>query len=327
MSTGSNIMKNHWNLVKLGRCVSLIAIVTLLVGVCSVTMAETVWNAGSATVDDLLNESYWDNGAPVSLDNPGVINDGTIGVSNTNYRPGAAGQDVVLTFGGTSQTSIDGPFIPLGNLNSGLASFTFEVTDSATVTASGNFWGGTNAASTFSPTHGNFFPLVQYYTGDSSFSAGEWWTAMSARSYILIADNASVESRSGNSGIGWNGSSHRSVLEMTDNGKLSMVNAELRGGTVNLYDASSATLSGALKIYEASSKVYLFDQAKLTANGDTSIYNAGSALNPKETSEAALKTAIVYDSGAMTLTGESRFPAHNFAFWAPARLTLLKTRL
>ena len=85
MSTGSNIMKSHWNLVKLGRCVSLIAIVTLLVGACSVTLADTVWNAGSATVDDLLNESYWDNGAPVTLGNPGYIDEGTISVSNTNY--------------------------------------------------------------------------------------------------------------------------------------------------------------------------------------------------------------------------------------------------
>ena len=306
MSTGSNIMKSHWNLVKLGRCVSLIAIVTLLVGACSVTLADTVWNAGSATVDDLLNESYWDNGAPVTLGNPGYIDEGTISVSNTNYRPGAAGQDVDITFGGSSQTTIDGPFIPLGNMTSGLASFTFEVTDNATVTASGNFWGGTNAASTFSPTHGNFYPLVQYYTGDSSFSVGEWWTAMSARSYILIADNASVEARSGNSGIGWNGTSHRSILDMMDNGKLSMVNVEIRGGTMNMYDASTASTSGSWKIYENSSRVYLYDQAKMTVNGDTSIYNAGSALNPKETSEAALKTAIVYDNGALTLTGDSK---------------------
>ena len=306
MSIGSNNMKSHWNLVKLGRCVSLIAIVTLLVGACSVTLADTVWNAGSATVDDLLNESYWTNGAPVTLGNWGYINEGTISVSNTNYRPGAAGQDVDITFGGSSQTTINGPFIPLGNMTSGLASFTFEVTDNANVTASGNFWGGTNAASTFSPTHGNFYPLTQYYTGDSTFSVGEWWTAMSARSYILIADNASVEARSGNSGIGWNGTSHRSLLEMTDNGKLSMVNVEIRGGTMNMFDSSSASTSGSWKIYENTSRVYLYDQAKMTANGDTSIYNAGSALNPKETSEAALKTAIVYDGGAMTLTGESK---------------------
>ena len=311
-------MKSHWNLVKLERCVSFIAIVTL----CAVTLADTVWTAGSTTVDDLLNESNWSNGAPTSLDNPGVINEGTIGVSNTNYRPGAAGQDVVLTFGGTSQTSIVGPFIPLGNLNSGLASFTFEVTDSATVTASGNFWGGTNAASTFSPTHGNFFPLVQYYTGDSSFSAGEWWTAMSARSYILIADNASVESRSGNSGIGWNASAHRSVLEMTDNGKLSMVNAELRNGTMNMYDASSATLSGTLKIYEGTSRVYLFDQAKLTVSGETNIYNGSVVLNPRDESEVSMKTVVVYDNAGIVLTGDSKLT--NTQLWInnPAQVSV-----
>ncbi|MBQ6615970.1 MAG: PEP-CTERM sorting domain-containing protein [Thermoguttaceae bacterium] len=311
-------MKSHWNLVKLGRCVSFIAIVTL----CAVTLADTVWTAGSTTVDDLLNESNWSNGAPTSLDNPGVINDGTIGVSNTNYRPGAAGQDVVLTFGGTSQTSIDGPFIPLGNLNSGLASFTFEVTDSATVTASGNFWGGTNAASTFSPTHGNFFPLVQYYTGNSSFSAGEWWTAMSARSYILIADNASVESRSGNSGIGWNASSHRSVLEMADNGKLSMVNAEFRNGTVNMYNASSTTLSGTLKIYEGSSRVYLFDQAKLTVSGETNIYNGSVALNPRDESEVSMKTVVVYDNAGIVLTGDSRLTNTQLRINNPAQVSV-----
>ena len=311
-------MKSHWNLVKLVRCISFIAIVTL----CAVTLADTVWTAGSTTVDDLLNESNWSNGAPTSLDNPGVINEGTIGVSNTNYRPGAAGQDVVLTFGGTSQTSIDGPFIPLGNLNSGMASFTFEVTDSATVTASGNFWGGTNAASTFSPTHGNFFPLVQYYTGNSSFSAGEWWTAMSARSYILIADNASVESRSGNSGIGWNASSHRSVLEMADNGKLSMVNAEFRNGTVNMYNASSTTLSGTLKIYEGSSRVYLFDQAKLTVSGETNIYNGSVALNPRDESEVSMKTVVVYDNAGIVLTGDSKLTNTQLRINNPAQVSV-----
>ena len=306
MSTCSDV-KNRKAFFVHYRSLFCIAAAALLFYAISVpAIADTMWNTEYTSVEDLLSEYYWTNGAPVTLGNPGYINEGTITVYSTDYRPGAVGQDVDITFGGSSQTTIEGPFIPLGSINSGLASFTFEVTDNASVTASGNFWGGTNAASTFSPTHGNFYPLTQYYTGNSAFSVGEWWTAMSARSYILIADNASVESRSGNSGIGWNGSSHRSVLEMADNGKLSMVNAELRGGTVNLYDASSATLSGALKIYEASSKVYLFDQAKLTANGDTSIYNAGSALNPKETSEVALKTAIVYDSGAMTLTGESK---------------------
>ena len=311
-------MKSHWNLVKLGRCVSFIAIVTL----CAVTLADTVWTAGSTTVDDLLNESNWSNGAPTSLDNPGVINEGTIGVSNTNYRPGAAGQDVDITFGGASQTTIDGPFIPLGNMTSGLASFTFEVTDSATVTASGNFWGGTNAASTFSPTHGNFFPLVQYYTGDSSFSAGEWWTAMSARSYILIADNASVESRSGNSGIGWNASSHRSVLEMADNGKLSMVNAEFRNGTVNMYNASSTTLSGTLKIYEGSSRVYLFDQAKLTVSGETNIYNGSVALNPRDESEVSMKTVVVYDNAGIVLTGDSKLTNTQLRINNPAQVSV-----
>ena len=301
MSTGSNIMKSHWNLVKLGRCVSFIAIVTL----CAVTLADTVWTAGSTTVDDLLNESNWSNGAPTSLDNPGVINEGTITVSNTNYRPGAAGQDVDITFGGASQTTINGPFIPLGNMTSGLASFTFEVTDNATVTASGNFWGGTNANSTFSPTHGNYFPLVQYYTGDSSFTAAEWWAGMGARTYVQMADNAKVESVSGNSGFGCVGTSYKSVMDMYDSSALTIRNWEQKDSIMNMYDTSSATSAGNWKLYAGASRLYMSDQSALTVSGETSVYNGGVAINPKEKSVVSLKTAIIYDNGALTLTGDS----------------------
>ncbi|MBR5160079.1 MAG: hypothetical protein IKW80_00510, partial [Thermoguttaceae bacterium] len=278
MSTGSDVKNRKAFFVHYRNLLCVAAAALLFYAISAPAIADTMWNTEYTSVEDLLSEYYWTNGAPVTLGNPGYINEGTITVTNTNYRPGAVGQDVDITFGGSSQTTIEGPFIPLGNLNSGLASFTFEVTDNASVTASGNFWGGTNAASTFSPTHGNFYPLTQYYTGNSTFSVGEWWTAMSARSYILIADNASVEARSGNSGIGWNGTSHRSVLEMTDSGKLSMVNVEIRGGTMNMYDSSTASTSGTWKVYENACRIYLFDEAKMTANGDTSIYNAGVVL-------------------------------------------------
>ena len=133
-------------------------------------LADTVWTAGDATVADLLTESNWSNGAPVTADNPGFINGGTIGVSTTGYQPGSSGQNITLNFGGTSQTTFSGNFYPFGAITSGTGAFTMRVDDSASVTVN-NFWAGNAQATSVSPVSGNDYVVYQYYGGNSTFNA------------------------------------------------------------------------------------------------------------------------------------------------------------
>ena len=65
---------NYLNQLIVRYLFTVLAVVLLGVNV----MADTVWNAGDATVSDLLTESNWSNGAPVTADNPGFINGGQL---------------------------------------------------------------------------------------------------------------------------------------------------------------------------------------------------------------------------------------------------------
>ncbi|MBQ3351039.1 MAG: autotransporter-associated beta strand repeat-containing protein [Thermoguttaceae bacterium] len=205
----------------------------VLLGANSSALADTVWTAGDTTVADLLTESNWDNGAPVTADNPGFINGGTIGVSNTGYQPGSSGQNISLNFGGTSQTTFSGNFYPFGAITSGTGAFTMRLDDSASVSVN-NFWAGNTQATSISPVSGNDYVVYQYFGGNSTFKAtSEWWASRAVKTYIQIADNASVTAGSGNSGLGCYPGGYGSVLDMTG-GQLSVVNLVNQASTMNV---------------------------------------------------------------------------------------------
>ena len=159
-------------------------------------LADTLWSdAAPASVTDLLNADNWDNGAPTTADNPGFITGKTITVSNDFY-PGAEGQDIDITFNGATSTTFSKGFVPLKNLpNNKAATFTMRLQDTANVYVTNNFWGGNNNKSQSYDQSGKDYLIYQYYGGSSTFSCNEWWTAMTARTYIEISDNAVVTSR------------------------------------------------------------------------------------------------------------------------------------
>ena len=245
-----------FNRFKVQFFITILAVV--LLGANSSALADTVWTAGDATVSDLLTESNWDNGAPVTADNPGFINGGTIGVSTTGYQPGSSGQNITLNFGGTSQTTFSGNFYPFGAITSGTGAFTMRLDDSASVTVN-NFWAGNAQATSVSPVSGNDYVVYQYYGGNSTFNAtNEWWGARAVKIYIQIADHASVTSAAGNSGLGCYSGSYGSVLDVTG-GSLTVLNLVNQASTINV---SGGTITATGTTYIGNS-----------ANTGTSYYN------------------------------------------------------
>ena len=244
------------NRFKVQFFITILAVVFL--GANSSALADTVWTAGDATVSDLLTDSNWSNGSPVTADNPGFINGGTIGVSTSGYQPGSSGQNITLNFGGTSQTTFSGNFYPFGAITSGTGAFTMRVDDSASVTVN-NFWAGNAQATSVSPISGNDYVVYQYYGGNSIFNANnEWWGARAVKTYIQIADHASVTSAAGNSGLGCYSGSYGSVLDVTG-GSLTVLNLVNQASTINV---SGGTVTATGTTYIGNS-----------ANTGTSYYN------------------------------------------------------
>ncbi|MBR0239280.1 MAG: PEP-CTERM sorting domain-containing protein [Thermoguttaceae bacterium] len=272
-------------------------------------LADTFWTADAPTsVSDLINGDYWDNGAPTSADNPGYIINRTLTVTS-DFKPGANGQNIDLTFSQDSDVTMNNAFVPLANLASGQkGTVTFRLTGNANVYVGGNFWGGTNDYNrSYSLGEGEYL-LYQYYGGDSTFSSNEWWSAMSVKTYIKISDNAKVTARGGNSGLGWDdslpSSSYGSVLELTDNGKL----------VVN---------STNLNIWGTDTKVNMFDNSTFTANTvvvshDTPRFNLND--NSQFTVSNTLK---LDDKAAMSVNGNANLTvANDFAMDRNGALTV-----
>ncbi|MBQ6616249.1 MAG: PEP-CTERM sorting domain-containing protein [Thermoguttaceae bacterium] len=290
-----------------------VAITAIFCGalVFSPVLADTYWSdSAPASVTDLLNADYWSNGAPVTADNPGFITGQTITVSS-NFDPGTEGQVIDLTFNGNNSTSMSGRFVPLANLASNKAgSVTFRLADTANVYVSGNFWGGTNDnARTY-----NDYNLFQYYGGNSTFSSNEWWSGMTAKTKIIISDNAVVTARGGSySGLGWDDSSFGSVIDMTDNAALSVSsnNLDFRGdGTkLNMYDNSTVT-SKILNITSGQAQVNLFDKAKISAT-DINISSSGALTLSGDSTLNASNTITVSNTGNIILNGNSAISANN----------------
>lgn len=124
-----------------------------------------------------------------------------------------SGSTASLSLSGDAKMTVNGTFKPAFKEN-GQVKFDFNITDDAELYVGGNFWGGNNNAGS-NPLDGETYAINFTFGGNSKTSVAEFWVAMSAKSHILIEDNATITSRSGNSGIGWNNKSVGSVLEMT----------------------------------------------------------------------------------------------------------------
>ncbi|MBR5161861.1 MAG: hypothetical protein IKW80_09565, partial [Thermoguttaceae bacterium] len=233
-------------------------------------LADTFWsNTAPTSVSDLMPGEYWTNGAPTSTNNSGYITGKTLTVTS-DFKPGADGQDVDLTFGQGSDVTMNNAFIPLANLDSGQkGTVTFQLTGNANLYVGGNFWGGIDNDSREYSLNEDEYLLNQYYGGDSTFSSNEWWSAMSVKTYMKISDNAAVIARGGNSGLGWDDSAYGSKLELTDHGALTVNSTNMsiwgKDTTVNMYDHSTFS-ANTMNVSNQTPQINLYGNSKLTVH-------------------------------------------------------------
>lgn len=243
----------------------------------------TVWTAGDTTTGTPLDAVNWNNGTPTAA-NPGTITDAQVSVS-TNFNPvTASGDSVSLTLAGTTKFSVTGtciPFSAFSGITNGKGLLELTLTDTAEMSTTGNFWGGTNNNANFAhPLDG--YDYAAYYTfgGNSTLTVdGELWIGMSAKAKVLIKDGATVTSKKGNSGIGWDSSSNDSLIEMTG-GTLKAVSFYVTqtgtSGTMN-QTGGVFTTSDSLILNKAGGKYTLSGMgASLNVGGTLS--NAGTVL-------------------------------------------------
>ena len=221
------------------------------------------------------------------------------------YGAGGSTGKNSLTLNGNSSVRVNGNFIPLKGFQDnsktggkGLVELTLN--DNSSMNVTGNFWGGSNYAANYAaPLDG--YDYVNYFTfsGNSSLSVGEFWGAMTAKTYIKIEDQASVTSRSGNSGIGWDGGSDGSLLEMSGGtfsaltfyiGNAKTADMTQTGGT--------SSFSSNLLINNADSVLTLSDDALMFASQINA--NKGT-INLKE--GGTLKTGNLVNSGTVQFNG------------------------
>ncbi|MBR0239279.1 MAG: PEP-CTERM sorting domain-containing protein [Thermoguttaceae bacterium] len=287
-------------------------------------LADTYWSdTAPASVTDLLNAENWDNGAPTTAGNPGFITGKTITVSNDFY-PGADGQDIDITFNGATTTTFSKGFVPLKNLPNGkTATFTMRLQDTANVYVTNNFWGGNNSYSQNYDQSGKDYLIYQYYSGNSTFSCNEWWTAMTAKTYIEISDNAVVTARGGsNSGLGWDNtdpySADGSRIEMSGKGALNVSSTNLNfygaGTTVNMRDSSSISAK-ALYVSRDNPQVNLYDNAKITTSDILKFDNKGSMTLNDNASLTVTKDCALDRNGRIDVNGNA-----NVAFKAGLKI-------
>ncbi len=277
-------------------------------------LADTLWSdTAPASVTDLLNADNWDNGTPTTAGNPGFITGKTITVSNDFY-PGANGQDIDITFNGATSTTFSKGFVPLKNLpNGNTATFTMRLQDTANVYVTNNFWGGNNNTGQSYDQSGKDYLIYQYYGGDSTFSCNEWWTAMTARTYIEISDNATVTARGGtNSGLGWDNAApytaDGSRLEMSGKGALNVSSTNLNfwgeGTTVNMRGSSSISAK-AISISRDAPQVNLYDNAKITASEAVNVANQATVSLNDNANITLSKTLKLDNKSSLTLNNNA----------------------
>ncbi|MBQ2621360.1 MAG: autotransporter-associated beta strand repeat-containing protein [Thermoguttaceae bacterium] len=273
-------------------------------------LADTFWKADAPTsVSDLMNGDYWDYGAPTTSDNPGYIIGRTLTVTS-DFKPGADGQNIDLTFSQGSDVTMNNSFIPLANLASGQnGTVTFKLTGNANVYVGGNFWGGTNDYNRSYTLGEDEYQLYQYYGGDSTFSCNEWWSAMSVKTYMEISDNAKVTARGGNSGLGWDtslpSSSYGSVLEMRNNGTLTVNSSNFNiwgtDTTVTMADNSTMT-ANTVNISYLTPKFNLNDNSKFTVSNTLKLDDKA-AMTVSDNATLTVANDCAFDrNGSMTVS-------------------------
>ena len=126
--------------------------------------------------------------------------------------------ETTITMSGKSRLETGEVRLFGGNIektHNGAAYVSITMTDNAYLYATGNTWGGYDNAS-YGPglLSGKNYNLEMTFKGDSYFSTGEFWMAMSAKSHVIIEGNATVIARSGYSGMGWCNKAAGSLLEI-----------------------------------------------------------------------------------------------------------------
>ncbi len=276
-----------------------------------VAEAATTWNGGNVEVTNPLATEYWASGVPTK-DNPGMITDATITVSQAFNPVGTAGETLDLTLAGTTDLTVNGTFIPFTG-NDGKGYLNLTLTDTAKMTVNGNFWTGSNNANNRTPIDGETYMATYTFSGNSELLVtGEWWVAMSAKTHIIIEDNAKITSKTNNSGIGWGGNAHDSLLEMKG-GSVNVVNFYVAqgnsketmtqtGGT--MYTSGNFNIGNGTVIPDA--KYTLSgENAKLDVDGDMVNYGVV-LLDNKATAEMKTLTTygtVVVDNGANVTIG------------------------
>ena len=289
-----------------------LALVTLF-AMNGTALADTFWKADAPTsVSDLMNDGYWDYGAPTTSDNPGYIIGRTLTVTS-DFKPGADGQNIDLTFSQGSEVTMNNSFIPLADLASGQnGTVTFRLTGNADVYVGGNFWGGTNDYNRSYTLGEDEYQLYQYYGGDSTFSSNEWWSAMSVKTYMEISENAKVIARGGNSGLGWDtslpSSSYGSKLELKDKGTLTVNSSNFNiwgtDTTVNMRDNSTMT-ANTVNISYLTPKFNLYGNSKFTVSNTLKLdEKAAMSVNGNATLTVANDFALDRN-GALTVSGNA----------------------
>lgn len=190
----------------------------------------------------------------------------TTGAFSTNTGEASSAS---LSLSGDAKMTVNGGFTPMHKVD-GTGKFVFSITDDAELTVTGNLWGGNNDAGA-NPLVGEEYAIYYTFSGNSKTSAQEMWLGMSAKSYVLIEENATLTATANNTGVGWNNKGAGSKLEMT-------------GGTINCLNfrvgenvAAEAVFSGGVVL--ASGAMSNRDGSKLTITGDTVINVAGTFSN------------------------------------------------
>ncbi|MBR5709870.1 MAG: autotransporter-associated beta strand repeat-containing protein [Thermoguttaceae bacterium] len=318
----------YFNRFKVQFFITILAVV--LLGANSSALADTVWSAGDTTVTDLLNASNWDNGAPVTASNPGFINGDAITVNSSDTRPTTNGQNVSWTATGDAQVDFTGHFVPVGNssFTSGTAAYTMRLEDNAAVTVAKRYWIGNNKDVTINPVSGNDYVAYQYYTGNSSFTAGQAWNAaQGVKSYIKVTDHASIVSGAENSGIGFYKGAYGSMIDM-DGGSISVVGFYIQSSTMNM-SGGELNISGTTVIGNETGKSY-FNQSggKTTATGsvyfsyhnDAEVNISGGSLYTTGTVYSADKASARGDinlsgTGYWSSTGTAQLGQHGKTYF------------
>lgn len=169
------------------------------------------------------------------------LSGGSLTVSGFQSNTGS-NATATLNMSGDAYMRVNGQFLSQSTVQSG--KFVFSITDDAVLDVGSNFFGGYNNDT--SPLGGETYAAYLTFGGNSTTSASEFWVATTAKSHIVIKENATITG-GGNSGMGWGGTSSGSVLDMSG-GTLNMNNFNVgQTGTATMnFSGGTLNVSGTL---------------------------------------------------------------------------------